>query len=148
MFPGCGASAGCIGAPSSGGGGASGTVSLSNITLEDALVSPNNPSCGFTLGTTGGITYTGNSNSLTPATWGSGVTGSEYEARLTATSGGVTSGTLATWLSLGSALNWTRNRTNDAVGTTSFTGTLEIRRASDQVVVGSCTVNMSATVEA
>jgi hypothetical protein len=62
-----------------------------------------------------------------------------YEARMTLTSGAFDTGTVDAWLSLASDQSWSETANN---GTESASGTLEIRRASDGVVLASCSVTL------
>lgn len=71
---------------------------------------------------------------------------SGYECRATLTSGTFTGGIAGSWLSLGSTQTWSRNRSDDAVGTTSCTFTLEIRSASTLTILASASMTMNATV--
>lgn len=129
--------------------GAAGTVDLdATISVENLEMEPTDSTCSLTLGTTGGITYAANFSGPGDSTWGSGVTGAEYEARATVTVGSLTSGTAGSWLSLSSARTWSKTRTSDFGGTEFVTFTLEIRDALTQVVKDSSTVTLSATVEA
>ena len=88
------------------------------------------------------ITQTDNSvsaveNWLTPAT-----NVANYECRVTVNSGLLTTGTTGAWLGLGTARTWTLSRSSN--GTSSCNFTVEIRRASDAVVLDSATISMSA----
>lgn len=64
--------------------------------------------------------------------------GSGYEIRLTPTVGGFALELVNTWVTLSSGTSWSRTAGN---GTS--TGTIEIRRASTGVVVGSCTLTLN-----
>lgn len=64
-----------------------------------------------------------------------------YEARATPTSGTFSTGTSGSWVALSSTQSWTRN--SGAGVSTGVTFTLEIRRASDQVVVDTATITMT-----
>ena len=125
-----------------------GTITLTTITIGDSEVSPDNALCDFTLGTTGGITYTGEDLTLAPSTWGTGVAGADYEARMTTISGTLSAGSAATatWLVLSTARIWKRNRTSNVSGTDTYSGTLEIRDVATQTVQASVTATISATV--
>lgn len=70
-----------------------------------------------------------------------------YESRVTVTSGTLTTGTEGAWQNLGTTRSWTKSRTVTA-GSSSCTFTLEIRRASDAVVVDSATITLTATLTA
>lgn len=70
--------------------------------------------------------------------------GGDYECRLTNVSGSPTTGTIGSWLALSATRTWTLTRTT--LGGNSYSGTLEIRRTSDSVVLGTATLNMTADV--
>jgi hypothetical protein len=98
----------------------------------------------YTLGSDGNIYGTEISNTvidrgdwITPQT-----NMSSFECRATLVSGTLTSGTVGTWLNLGSNRTWTRTRTT--LGVSSTTMTVEIRRASDAVVVDSASITLTA----
>lgn len=71
----------------------------------------------------------------------SGMSG--YEVRASAV-GGVSSGTLGSWLSLGSTRTWTLNHVGGP-GATSRTLVLEFRRAADALVLETNSVGLVAT---
>lgn len=71
--------------------------------------------------------------------------GSLYEIRADVTSGVLTSGTTGAWLSLGSGRTWQKNVSG---GSSSVSLSVQIRRASDQVVLaGPVTYTLNGTVE-
>lgn len=75
----------------------------------------------------------------------SATVGDDYEMRMTVNSGNSpTTGTTGVWLALTSDRNYTLVRT--VAGTSTGNWTLEIRRASDSVVVADTTFDISATV--
>lgn len=69
----------------------------------------------------------------------------DYEVRATLDSGTLTSGTTGSWLACSTTRTWVRTRT--ANGTSSAQLTIEIRRVSDSVVVGTGVWTLDATVE-
>lgn len=69
----------------------------------------------------------------------------DYEVRATLDSGSLTSGTTGSWLACSTTRTWVRQRT--ANGTSSAQLTIEIRRVSDSVVVGTGVWTLDATVE-
>jgi hypothetical protein len=98
---------------------------------------PGNPAtASITLQTDGDVLVTGSSvpDWLTPA-----VSPGDYEVRMTVTSGAFDFGTVDTWLSLAIERQWLETANN---GTESASGTLEIRRASDSVVLASSSVTL------
>lgn len=81
--------------------------------------------------------------------WTSPVTdgfGADFEARATTTSGTPGTGTTGTWLALSSDRVWSRSRNAGTPGTTEWIITVEIRRTSDQVVVDSASIDLTASV--
>lgn len=68
--------------------------------------------------------------------------GAAYEARATVVSGSLSSGTTGSWLSLGTTRDW--NVSRGSVGLSTCILTIEIRRASDSVVIDSATITLSA----
>jgi hypothetical protein len=97
----------------------------------------------FSLLNTGAYSSTGNL-AAPSGTWLGAGAASDYDCRLTITSGTLSSGTAATWLNLGTSRTWSKN--DPAAGTLALTGigTLEIRRASDLVVVATSTLTLRA----
>lgn len=79
-------------------------------------------------------------------TWlqGSGGVVANYEVRATLVSGTLTSGTTGSWLGCATTRTWTK--TNGASNNSTVTAalTIEIRRASDGIVLDSATVTLSA----
>lgn len=75
---------------------------------------------------------------------------SDYEARATMASGTNWAGAaLSTWLDLATTRSWSLTATRSTVGSTSVTGTatVEIRRKSDNGVVATATVTLTAEAE-
>lgn len=118
---------------------------MPNFNDYDFAISPSNAFSGLTLNNDG--TYTSGSGGSS-GTWRGGGASSEYDARLTLTSGALTGGTLATWLNLGTSRTWSCNETRDGYYSSAFTGTLEIRMAaSPYTVLSTTTVTLQADVE-
>ena len=67
--------------------------------------------------------------------------GDDYEARMTADAGTIDSGTTGSWLALSSTRTW--QESNTGLVAEIFEGTLEIRRASDGVVVSTTDIAFS-----
>jgi len=85
----------------------------------------------------GGNTIVAGGDWVTPAT-----NVASYECRATVTSGALTSGTSGAWLNLATTRTWTLARASAGTSTTVFT--LEIRRASDGVVLDTATITLQA----
>lgn len=72
--------------------------------------------------------------------------GADYEARATLTSGSISSGSTGVWEALSSTRSWTNERPPGSLdGTTSGVLLIEIRRASDGVVLADANVTVEAT---
>lgn len=102
----------------------------------------------YTLSSAGGASI--NKNSLTHllANWiepGSSGVGAEYDAYVSITSGSLTSGTVGSWVNLGTSKTWRLERSTD--GTSSVAFTVSIRRAGKAGTLASCSVTLSATYE-
>lgn len=81
-------------------------------------------------------------------TWMDGGTASEYDVRLTQTSGTTIGGTLGTWMNLATSRNWVLSETRNGFFSSSAAATLEIRMAaSPYTVLDTATVTFEATVE-
>lgn len=126
------------------------TVAISNqfIWAEDSA-SPYIAYATYTLSNTGTVLYdttpsngNGGATSGTLETWLLSGAASDYECRATLTSGSLTTGTTGTWMSLSTSRQWQRDRA--AFGSASATLTIEIRRASDGVVLDSATITLQA----
>lgn len=92
-----------------------------------------------------GIAYTrvGSGSYVSAETWCSPVDeAGNYEARVTVTSGTLSTGTTGSWLSLASAQTWTR--TANAGALQSCTMTVEVRRTGSGTVLDSATITLEA----
>lgn len=70
-----------------------------------------------------------------------------YECRVDLTSGSLTSGTTGAWQSLSTTRSWTLVRpAASGDGTTTATGTVQIRRAADALVMATATITWIATI--
>lgn len=89
-----------------------------------------------------GSIYTNPAGSLVAAgTWTSfAATAGDYESRMTIVSGGVSGGTIGTWENLGTTRTWSRNAASGFSDSVNLT--LEIRRASDGVVLDSKSISI------
>lgn len=119
------------------------------VALEDFTAS------SFTVGTTATAQYRLSNDGSIDATQGTNTiqnvgfwfedvdSPSDYECRATADPGEVSSGTLNTWLSLGTSRTWTLSSPTVS-GVLEGEIFVEIRRASDQVVLDSATITLQA----
>lgn len=116
-------------------------VAISNTTVSS--VSASTATSTFQLEPDGDIgryvnaIYTDLGEWITPT----GAAGNAYEAKMTTISGSLSSGTAGSWLALGTLRAWTRTSSS---GTQTYSGTLEIRRASDGTVLDSATITLQA----
>lgn len=75
---------------------------------------------------------------------GGGAAASSYDVRWTNTSGSPSGGdSTGAWLNLGTNRSWNVNRAS--IGTTTCTGTVEIRNASTLVVITSASITITCT---
>lgn len=116
-------------------------VALSNASTTDTTATPFNPNAFYTLDNVGNVSNSAGPLGLwvTPAS----AAGSNYEARVTVTAGSLTSGTVGSWVSLGTSRAW--GLSTVSVGTVTATATVEIRSAASLNVLASATVSFSAT---
>lgn len=107
-------------------------------------INPSNPTAQFQLENDGDINATNTTNSVVDrGDWISPKQQmSQFECRFHVTSGSLGSGTVDTWLNLGTTRTWTVGRTSD--GTTTVVGTLEIGYAGLNTALKSCTVTLQA----
>lgn len=76
-------------------------------------------------------------------TWLVAGVGADYDCMMTVNSGSLTSGTVGSWLNLGTTRSWTLTR-NGAIGTTTCNCTIQIRSASSLAVLASANVMFTA----
>lgn len=69
--------------------------------------------------------------------------GASYDVRATELAGNVSTGTVGSWLSLATTRTWTR--TSGGLGEQEVTLLMEVRRASDEVVLGSAEYTLNAS---
>lgn len=122
-------------------------ITISNLTASSDAISPTNATATYRLDTTGDISATQGSNTIVDVgDWISpkGGASDSYEARATVTSGSLTSGTAGSWLGLGTQRVWTLTQNSAGTGPATCVFTLEIRRASDSVVLDTATITLQA----
>ena len=122
--------------------GGEATVTLAaSYEPSSAVLDPDNASASFQLQSDGDII----SGAGDAGDWllPKGAAPSDYEAKITMTSGTLTSGTTGSWLALSSTRTWTLNR--NIVGTSTAQGTLEIRKGSG-FTLASATITWTAEV--
>lgn len=113
-----------------GAGGPTLVSPLPGGTAENTQTHPSTSTSSLSVETGGNVVGSGNVQNFTHAWINGSFTSSDYEVRLTKTSGDdPTSGpALGSWHSLSSTRTWSLTRSG--VGTLSFSGTLEIRHTS------------------
>lgn len=124
-------------------------VTLAGGSYTDTELDPGTAICGIRLAADGTATNVRNAqgNQAISGEWARPIdagNGALYEARVTVTSGTLTTGTTGTWLALSSQRDWDVQRST--VGSKACTFTLEIRRVSDSVVVASASYTITATI--
>lgn len=129
-------------AGAAGGAGPPGLVSVVVGAYESNVIDPANASCGFTYANSGAVTGVGGPSDTWKLT---AAPASDYELRVSVTSGASPSGTLSTWLNLSTSRAFTMARST--IGENIGTLWVEIRRVSDGAVLSSGEVLMSATVD-
>lgn len=127
-------------------GGGGGAVLPATIAVSDTRPVFGPPAAiAFVELTSSGAINEGRSSGITfIGTWLLRGAASLYEARATVTSGSLTFGTTGTWLNLGSSRTWGVDRASlNAIGSTTATFTLEIRRGTN--ILATSTVTVTAT---
>lgn len=113
-----------------------GTYTKDVIDPADAIVSLTVANNGtLTVAADGGTSYA----------WITGGAPAAYEVRVTATSGSMSSGTMATWLALSTTRSWTVERT--VIGTKTCIATVEIGLLGTATMLETGTITMSSSVE-
>ena len=126
--------------------GASGdihSITISNRSVEHTVFDPSDATASYSLENDGDIVVTTDGDI---GDWiGPKDSFSDYECQMATVSGTVTTGTVDSYLGLGTTRTWTKARTT--IGISEFVGTLTIRRVVDSVVLGTATITLTATVE-
>lgn len=125
---------------SSGGGGP--TIAISDASVI-AAGSAGSVNAGYSLLNNGNVQETINSTPSTVGTWvspASGMSGFEARATVAAGSGGTLTGTVGSWLSLGTSRIWSLSRAS--AGFADRTLTIEIRDAASLSVVATATITL------
>lgn len=123
-------------------------VAISDLSVSDTTISPTNASAAYQLTSSGVINrVTVSGGTVAAGQWimPASAAGSVYEVRATETSGTVSSGTVGSWLPLGTTRTWTLAQTS--VGVSTCVLTIEIRMASSGAVLDTATVTLEATKE-
>ncbi len=125
-----------------------GDVITIGVTSATAItVAPTNAAAQYQLTAAGDIRSTINGGGNTVFDTGDWISPqvnmASYEARVTVTSGSLSSGTTGAWQSLATTRTWTKTAV-PGVGLQTCVFTLEIRRASDAQVMASASITMQA----
>jgi hypothetical protein len=120
-------------------------IAISDTTADAEAISPSAATASFALASDGDIDRTSGTNTVSDlGDWITPQTNmAAYECRFDLLSGTLTSGTTGAWQSLSSTRTWTKQQTTN--GTSSASGTLSIRRASDATVLDTATITLTAT---
>jgi hypothetical protein len=120
-----------------------GAVDIFNTYAESFVLDPANASATYTLASSG----TGSATGVVSWSWLLSGVNTDYEVRATLIGGvSLSSGTVDTWLLMSSSRSW--NNGQISIGSRESELLIEIRRASDSVVIDSAIVNVIATVDA
>ena len=118
-------------------------VNITDQSSDTAVISPSVALASYALNNTGSASLSG-----TPIAgqWLVSGAASDYDVRATVVSGAVngSSDPTGTWLNLGTSRTWQRRQT--ALGFSSVSLLVEIRRVSDLVVVDSANITLTAEV--
>lgn len=125
-------------------------ATLQNPTSASAVtISPADASAQLNWNSAGNCTRSiNNAPATTLYSWLLAGAASDFQFMASGLTGTAPSGsTFNTWISGGTGVGWTLTRTSDTSGSTSCSFTLQIRRASDSVVVATATISLTATVD-
>ncbi len=123
-------------------------ITLDDITVNDVATSPANATITVTFKSDGNIEKTAGVVVTDIGDWLSPqLNMSAYSIRATALSGTVTSGTVGSWLSLGSDRSWNKTRSDNLAGSDVATVTIDIALTADtSIILDTCTLSLTATV--
>lgn len=117
-------------------------------TVTDTATSPANATAGVKVDSDGYLYTLVGSTYTQRELWLLGGTAAEFDCRWTNTAGAITAGTAGTWQTCASDQGFNLAYSSDTPGTSSCTGTLEIRMAaSPNTVMASASYTLNATVE-
>jgi len=121
----------------------SGTVALSNRNVSDYVLD-GGASAAINFMSDGTLIWTtnGNGSGNVANEWMRNGTASNYELLVTTTGGTVGTGTVGTWLNLGTTRTYSRNRA--VAGQTWWTFTAQIRAVGTTTVLATATISLSA----
>lgn len=120
---------------------------LTNHSVFGFVIDPANSSAAIQLNADGQMYSRADAAGLSPyETWRGSCASNEYECYLERTAGSNPTGSaLNTWLSCAISRTW--QVAQNSLGVTSFTGTLKIRRTTDNVVIDFVTITLVAEVD-
>ena len=119
-------------------------VEISNQSVED-LETSGTATASITFESDGGVSAVGGTQIIDSQWLVNSTTGSNYEIRVTPTSGTFSSGTTGSWLALSSDRTWAVNRAS--LGTKTCIATVEIGLVGTSTALDTATITISATVE-
>lgn len=114
-------------------------LNLQGLDPSQSVAAPGPATATYSLTNAGAETATG----VASGTWLTAGAAADYDVMLTVNSGALTSGTVGSWLNLGTTRTWTLQRSG-AVGTTTANTTVQIRSASSLSVLATATVVFTA----
>lgn len=119
---------------------------ISDQTASGGVVLPGTGVAGYELRSDGGA-YLLNQATYVRVTdeWKGSGSAADYEVRATIVSGTLTTGTVGSWVSLSTTRGWDRENSTSLASTTVLT--IEIRRASDSVVLTTATITLEVSNE-
>ena len=128
--------------------GTAALVALTTQNVADYKVDPTDSHAKYRLNTSGAVEvyYEGSYHSITGQWKLTGAASSDYEARVTLTTGTLTSGTTGSWLGLGTSREWTVERTSVGLKYCSFITEIRLT-ASPFTVLATVTIDLTAEVD-
>jgi hypothetical protein len=124
-------------------------ITLSNVNVDASALNPDDALAVYQLENDGDVNQIVNGVTTDLSDWmvpKVSAFASQFEVFATLNSGSLTGGTTGSWLGLGTTRSWTRGQ--DAIGASTAQLGIQIRRVGTSNVLASCTVNLSATVDA
>lgn len=125
-------------------GGAAAQIYLENENASRSTVAPTTAFAALRFLTAGTVEGVGISTT-TRFTWLLSGASSDYAVRATLDSGDTPAGTLGTWTTISSTREWSLTQITNGFKSCSLT--IEVRRVSDSVVLGSCTFTLDVSRE-
>lgn len=119
------------------------TFTIQAVDYTRTVTDPSDATCSITFGNDGNVT--GIADNGSGYAWVSGGTPGDYSILFTTTTGTLSAGTAGSYLTLSTSRTFSVTRTT--VGTKTWSGTVTIKRNSDNVVMaGPTAISLTATV--